>query len=53
MVLVLTAEEYTVLLGLLEDIAQEEDVQEAFSIQSRMSIKSIIRKLNGTYFGQL
>lgn len=53
MVLVLTAEEYSVLLGLLEDIAQEEDVQEAFSIQSRTAIKSIIQKLGGTYFGHL
>lgn len=53
MILTLTAEEYSILLGLLEDICQENDIQEALSIRYRAALKSIIQKLGGTYFGKL
>ena len=51
MILDLTEIEKIVLLGLLEDIAQAEDVNEACPIQTRVAIKGIIQKLGGTYFG--
>lgn len=51
MILELTENEQITLLGLLEDISQEDDVNEAYSIQARIAIKSIIQKLGGTYFG--
>lgn len=41
------------LLGILEDLSQEDDVNDAFTIQERIVIKAIIRKLGGTYFGKL
>lgn len=53
MLLILTAEEYSILLGLLEDISQEDDVNEAYPIQTRIAIKDIIQKLGGTYFGTM
>ena len=53
MVLELTEIEKTVLLGLLEDLSQENDVNEAYSIQARIAIKDIIQKLGGTYFGAM
>lgn len=53
MLLILTAEEYSILLGLLEDIAQEDDVNEAYPIQTRIVIKDVIQKLGGTYFGKM
>ena len=53
MILILTEEEYSILLGLLEDIAQAEDVHDALPVQYRIAVKSIIQKLGGTYFGKL
>lgn len=53
MILALNADEWTTLLGLLEDISQEDDVNEAYPIQTRIAIKSIIQKLGGTYFGTM
>ena len=52
-ILILTEEEYSILLGLLEDISQSEDVEDVFPVQYRMALKSIIQKLGGTYFGKL
>ena len=51
MILELTENEQITLLGLLEDISQEQDINEAFPIQARIAIKSIIQKLGGTFFG--
>ncbi len=53
MLLILTEEECSILLGLLEDIAQSEDVCDALPVQYMMALKSIIQKLGGTYFGKL
>lgn len=53
MILELTKNEQILLLGLLEDIAQAEDVNDVFLIQARIVLKSIISKLGGTYFGNL
>lgn len=53
MILTLTEEECLILLGLLEDLCQENDIQEALSIRYRTALKSIIQKLGGTYFGKL
>ena len=53
MILMLTAEEWSILLGLLEDISQEDDVNEVYPIQTRIAIKDIIQKLGGTYFGTM
>lgn len=53
MILTLTAEEYSILLGLLEDISQANDIQDALPIQYRTALKSIIQKLGGTYFGKM
>jgi len=49
----LTLTESMILLGLLEDIAQEDDVNEAYPIQTRIVIKDVIQKLGGTYFGKM
>ena len=51
MILELTENEQITLLGLLEDIAQADEVNEVFLIQQRIAIKSIIQKLGGTFFG--
>lgn len=51
MILELTENEQITLIGLLEDISQEDDVNEAYPIQTRIAIKSIIQKLGGTFFG--
>ena len=53
MILMLTADEWSTLLGILEDIVQADDIHDAFPIQSRIAIESIIQKLGGTYFGKL
>lgn len=53
MILELTEKEQITLLGLLEDIAQAEEVNDAFPIQQRIAIKSIIQKLGGTFFGAM
>lgn len=53
MIIELTKNEQIMLLGLLEDIAQAEDINEVFLIQARIILKSIIQKLGGSYFGNL
>lgn len=53
MILELTENEQITLIGLLEDISQEDDVNEVYPIQTRIAIKGIIQKLGGTYFGNL
>ena len=53
MILMLTAEECSILLGLLEDISQANDIQDALPIRYRTALKSIIQELGGTYFGKL
>lgn len=53
MILELTENEQVVLLGFLEDKAQEEDVRDVYTIQDRIAIKNIIQKLGGTFFGKL
>lgn len=53
MILELTENEQTTLIGLLEDIAQAEEVNEVFTIQQRIAILSIIYKLGGTFFGRM
>ena len=53
MILELTENEQITLIGLLEDISQEDDVNEAYPIQTRIAIKSIIQKLGGTFFGEM
>lgn len=53
MILELTEHEQVILLGILEDLSQEEDVKDVFMIQERIAIKTIITKLGGTYFGKL
>ena len=53
MILKLTEQESNILLGLLEDVSQADDIQDAFPIQYRIALKSIIQKLGGTYFGKL
>lgn len=53
MILELTEKEQVILLGLLEDESQEDDIKDAYPVQDRIAIKSIIQKLGGTYFGNL
>lgn len=53
MILELTEHEQVTLLGILEDLSQEEDVKDVFTVQDRIAIKAIIAKLGGTYFGKL
>ena len=53
MILELTEKEQIVLIGLLEDKSQEDDIRDAYPVQDRIAIKSIIRKLGGTYFGNM
>ena len=53
MTLYLTEDEQTVLLGILEDLSQEEDIYDFCCEKSRKAIKEIIVKLGGTYFGKL
>ncbi len=53
MIIELTENEQITLLGLLEDIAKEDAVNNAFSIKQSIALSSIIQKLGGTYFGKL
>ena len=53
MIIELTKNEKIILLGLLEDIAQAEDVNKVFPIDQRFAIVSIIQKLGGSFFGKL
>ena len=53
MILMLTADEWSILLGILEDISQADDIHDVFPLQFRIAIESIIKKLGGTYFGKL
>ena len=48
----LTNNEKVVLLGILEDLVQEEDIIQQ-PIDFRATIVSIIHKLGGGYFGKL
>lgn len=48
----LTNDEKAILLGLLEDMAQEEDIEQE-PIDIKRTIVSVIRKLGGTYYGNL
>lgn len=48
----LTNDERAILLGLLEDIAQTEDIEQQ-PIDIKETIVSVIGKLGGTYFGKL
>jgi len=53
MVLELTESEQISLLGVLEDLSQEDGIEEWMQFETRIAIKEIIRKLGGTYFGHL
>ena len=53
MILELTQYEQSVLLGILEDLSQEDDIIDSYYVQERIAIKDIIKKLGGTYFGKL
>lgn len=53
MILELSEREKILLLGLLEDLSQEDDIMDVFTYEERLSIKSIIIKLGGSYFGKL
>ena len=48
----LTNDERAILLGLLEDMADEEDIEQQ-PMDIKTTIVSIIGKLGGTYFGKL
>ena len=48
----LTNDEKAILLGLLEDMADEKDIEQQ-PIDIKTTIVSVIRKLGGTYFGKL
>ena len=53
MILELTENEQISLLGVLEDLSQEDDIEEWMQFETRISVVSIIQKLGGTYFGKL
>ncbi len=53
MILELSEREKNLLLGLLEDLSQEDDITDVFTFEERLIIKSIIIKLGGSYFGKL
>ena len=48
----LTNDERAILLGLLEDMADEEDIEQQ-PMDIKETIVSVIGKLGGTYFGKL
>ncbi len=48
----LTNDEKAILLGLLEDMADEEDIEQQ-PMDIKETIVSVIWKLGGTYFGKL
>ena len=48
----LTNDEKAILLGLLEDMSDEEDIEQQ-PMDIKATIVSVIRKLGGTYFGKL
>ena len=48
----LTNDEKAILLGILEDLSQEEDIVDQ-PIDIKATIVSVIRKLGGAYFGKL
>lgn len=48
----LTNDERAILLGLMEDMAQEDDIEQQ-PIDIKETIVSVIGKLGGTYFGKL
>lgn len=53
MIIELTVYEQITLLGILEDIANVEDVNALLDIRTMIAIKSIIQKLGGSYFGKI
>ena len=46
-----TDAEKSLLLGILEDIVNDEEFEIAFPADDRSLIRSMIRKLGGTYLG--
>ena len=48
----LTNDERAILLGLLEDMSEEEDIEQQ-PTDIKETIVSVIGKLDGTYFGKL
>ena len=46
-----TDAEKSLLLGILEDVVYDEEYEIAFPVDDRRLIRSIIRKLGGTYLG--
>ena len=48
----LTNDEKAILLGIMEDLSQEDDIVDQ-PIDIKATIVSVIRKLGGTYFGKL
>ena len=48
----LTNDERAILLGLLEDMSEEEDIEQQ-PMDIKETIVSVIGKLGGTYFGKL
>ena len=53
MILELTENEQISLLGVLEDLSQEDGIEEWIQFETRIAVVSIIKKLGGTYFGKL
>ena len=48
----LTNDEKSILLGIMEDLSQEDDIVDQ-PIDIKATIVSVIRKLGGAYFGKL
>ena len=48
----LTSDEATIVLGILEDLADEDDFPQGYTLDVRLRIYGLIRKLGGTYFGK-
>ena len=48
----LTNDEKAILLGIMEDLSQEDDIVDQ-PMDIKETIVSVIRKLGGTYFGKL
>lgn len=47
-----TPDEATTILGILEDLVGEDDFSQAYSYETRMKIYGLIKKFGGTYFGK-
>ena len=48
----LTSDEAVTILGILEDLVGEDDFVSCYSLETRMTVYGLIRKLGGTYFGK-